>query len=167
MRLAVRCVSCVLALAARATCDTLSSEQKAGTWLRSSFDNVAGWPQVFGLQRLEAQPAVYEFTETRIVETVVTESHPRITQAPIVRRKLGSNKWDQVHDAIQGRKRDATICPTDYQLCPQSLNGGCCPTDRVCGTASCYPATTGPASACGTVGYYACGIDAGGKYYIA
>ena len=159
----------MLALAAHGTCETSHSERKAATWLQSSFNNLAGWAHNFEQQRLDdasARPPVREFTATKIIETIVTESHPRITEAPLVRRKLGSNKWDLVHEGIQGRKRDATICPSDYQLCPQSLNGGCCPTDRVCGTDSCYPTSTGPAEACGTVGYMACGIDEGGKFFM-
>jgi hypothetical protein len=92
----------------------------------------------------------------------VTVAHPKITEGPKVKRKLGSNRWDQIHDAIQGQKRDAASCPADYQLCPQSLNGGCCPTDRVCGTNSCYPSSSAPASACGIAGYIACGIAEGG-----
>jgi hypothetical protein len=166
MRLAVGCAGCVLALAGQAACEIPHSGRKAATWLQSSFDNLAGWAHNFEQQRLDdasAEPPVREFTATRIIETIVTESHPRITEAPLLRRKLGSNKWDLVHEAIQGQKRDATICPSDYQLCPQSMNGGCCPTDRVCGTDSCSPATTGPPSACGTVGYMSCGIDQGGK----
>lgn len=166
MRFVAGCVGGVLALATQGTCDDHDSDDRAGTWLQSSFDSLTRWPGIVGQQRLDDSPAklpVKEFMEMRILETVVTKSHPRITEAPILRRKLGSNKWDLVHDAIQGRKRDATICPSDYQLCPQSMSGGCCPTDRACGIDSCYPTSTGPASACGTVGYKACGIDQGGK----
>ncbi|KAA8572680.1 hypothetical protein EYC84_003274 [Monilinia fructicola] len=53
-------------------------------------------------------------------------------------------------------------CPTDYQLCPKSMNGGCCPSNRSCGASSCYLSSAAPASACGVSGYTACGIDAGG-----
>lgn len=170
MRFVAGCLGCVLALAAQGTCDDRHSDRKAAIRSQWSFDGLAGWlGETSAQQRLDdapAEPPVPEFTETIILETVITESHPRITEAPILRRKLGSNKWDLVHDAIQGRKRDATICPSDYQLCPQSMNGGCCPTDRACGTDSCYPTSTGPASACGTVGYKPCGINQGGKWTI-
>jgi hypothetical protein len=166
MRLAVSCVGCVLALAAQGTCEAIDSEHKAPNWLRLTLDSLAGWPRIFEPEILDNAPAqfpIQEYTVTKILETVVTESHPRVTEAPILKRKLGSNKWDLVHDAIQGQKRDATVCPSDFQLCPQSLNGGCCPTDRVCGSESCLPTATGPASACGTVGYIPCGFDQGGK----
>lgn len=92
--------------------------------------------------------------------------HLKTTPAPKPRRKLGSNKWETIHDGIQGQKRDAASCPTDYQLCPQSVGGGCCPNDRVCGTNSCYPVGAAPASACGVAGYIACGINDGGEYII-
>ena len=172
MRLAVGsvgCVGCVLALAVPGICEAVDGEHKAAGWIHSSFDNLAGWPRVLGQEKLGKIPAealVHKYIVTKILETVVTESYPRITEAPILKRKAGSNKWNLVHDAIQGQKRDATICPSNYQLCPQSLNGGCCPTDRVCGSQSCLPATTGPASACGTVGYSACAFDEGGEYPI-
>ena len=166
MRSVLGCVGYLLALTAQGTCEAIDREHKAASWLRLSFHNLAGWSRIFGPERLGHTPAqspVHEYIATKILESIVTESHPRITEAPILKRKLGSNKWDLVHDAIQGQKRDATICPSDFQLCPQSLNGGCCPTDRVCGSQSCYPTSTGPASACGTVGYTACGFDQGGK----
>lgn len=99
-------------------------------------------------------------TRTRTIQ------HPKITPAPILRRKLGSHKWDTIHNGIQGKKRDATSCPTDYQLCPQSVGGGCCPSDRVCGTHSCFPVGDAPTSACGIAGYIACGIDDGGKCFV-
>jgi hypothetical protein len=104
-----------------------------------------------------------KITETRIIVTTATESYPRITEAPILRRKLGSNKWDLIHEGIQGQKRNAVSCPSNYQLCPKSLSGGCCPSDRVCGTSSCYATSTAPASACGQAGYVACGAAQGGK----
>jgi hypothetical protein len=99
-----------------------------------------------------------------LVESPVIVAHPKITAPPnILKRKVGSTKWDMVHDGIQGKKRDAASCPLDFQLCPQSLNGGCCPTDRVCGTASCFATSAAPASACGIAGYVACGIEDGGE----
>ncbi|TVY84862.1 hypothetical protein LSUE1_G001312 [Lachnellula suecica] len=102
----------------------------------------------------------------KILVTTTTKEvavlHPKITDAPLVRRKLGSNRWDLVHNGIQGQKRDATACPIDYQLCPKSLNGGCCPNDRVCAVSSCLPTSEGPVSACGKLGYVACGISDGG-----
>src|SRR4051812_12359300 len=78
--------------------------------------------------------------------------------------------WDEMdygyyerplHVTAQQKKRDATLCPTSYILCPASLNGGCCPTDRACGTASCLPASA-PPTECSKSGYFACGIDQGG-----
>ena len=33
-------------------------------------------------------------------------------------------------------------CSTGYRSCPASLGGGCCPTDRACGSANCPPLTT-------------------------
>lgn len=59
-------------------------------------------------------------------------------------------------------KREATICPSGYGLCPASLNGGCCPPRYGCATDSCYATTAGTSSACGRVGYYNCGADVGG-----
>ena len=44
-----------------------------------------------------------------------------------------------------------------------SLSGGCCPDLYGCATDSCYATTAGYASACGQVGYFACGADVGGK----
>lgn len=103
--------------------------------------------------------------ESHVVESPVIVAHPKITEPPnFSRRKLGSIKWDMVHDGIQGRKRELASCPTDYQMCPESMKGGCCPNDRVCGTSSCYTTSAAPASACGVAGYIACGIDDGGEF---
>jgi len=100
-------------------------------------------------------------TTTR--EAAVTVTFPKITAGPsLLKRKLGSNHWDLIHEGIQGQKRDATACPADYQLCPESLNGGCCPNDRVCDTSSCLPTSAGPSSACGKLGYTACDAADGG-----
>jgi hypothetical protein len=99
------------------------------------------------------------------LRSTVVLAYPKITEGPaLVRRKLGSNHWDRIHEGIQAQKRDAATCVSDYQLCPQSLNGGCCPTDRICGSVSCLPNSAAPASACGHVGYIACGIPEGGEY---
>lgn len=146
----------------------LKTEQKTRKWLPSYTDHLIGRPLLIGQPSLGEEPIqdIPEFTVTRIFETTVTESQPRVTDAPIFKRKLGSHKWDIVHNRIQGQKRDATSCPSDYQLCPQSMDGGCCPSDRVCGTSSCFATTSAPASACGSVGYIACGIDQGGMLMI-
>jgi hypothetical protein len=94
---------------------------------------------------------------------VITSSYPKITDGPsLVKRKLGSSRWDVIHEEIQGQKRGVAVCPSDFQSCPQSVGGGCCPNDRVCGTARCLQASTGPASACGVSGYSLCGNGAGG-----
>lgn len=104
---------------------------------------------------------------TKTSESAVLIAHPKITPGPSLgKRKIGSNRWDLIHDGIQGQKRDATECPVDFQLCPKSLNGGCCPNDRVCGSSSCLPTSAAPASACGMSGYIACGASDGGKLYI-
>jgi hypothetical protein len=121
-------------------------------------------PRIFAQLRLETRLVQTSITST-MYETSTTSTiyHPKITEAPVLRRKLGSNKWDAIHNGIQGQKRDATSCPSDFQLCPQSMKGGCCPNDRVCGTNSCYAAAAAPVSACGKAGYIACGIDDGGR----
>lgn len=101
---------------------------------------------------------------TKTSESAVTIAHPKITPGPSLgKRKIGSSRWDLIHDGIQGQKRDATECPADFQLCPKSLKGGCCPNDRVCGSSSCLPTSAAPASACGMSGYIACGASDGGK----
>lgn len=40
----------------------------------------------------------------------------------------------------------ATVCPTDFRSCPESLGGGCCHTDRACGTGRACPALSTSAS---------------------
>lgn len=67
-----------------------------------------------------------------------------------------------MHITAHPQKRDATICPANYSLCPASLSGGCCPTDLSCGTSSCYPTTTAPAQCTISPGYIACDLDQGG-----
>jgi hypothetical protein len=100
------------------------------------------------------------------IKSPVIVSYPKITAGPsLVKRKLGSNHWDAVHERIQGQKRDGGQCPAvSFQSCPASLNGGCCPTDRICGSSSCLPNTLSASvvSACGKANYIACGIPEGG-----
>lgn len=103
------------------------------------------------------------YSTTTTTQIIMTTKFPKSSYPRIAKRKLGSNHWDKIHEAIQGQKRDASECPTDYQLCPKSMNGGCCPSNRSCGASSCYLSSAAPASACGVSGYTACGIDAGGK----
>ena len=100
------------------------------------------------------------------VETAVTIAHPKITEPPLLKRKLGSIKWDVIHEGIQGQKRDAPQCGSDSQSCAASLNGGCCPNDRICGIDSCYAASTVPATVCGVAGYVACGMAEGGRFFL-
>jgi hypothetical protein len=115
-------------------------------------------------QRVEYVQRILELSPTQ--HSTVIVAYPKVTEGPpLVRRKLGSNHWDVIHEGIQGRKRDATICATDYSLCPQSLGGGCCPMGRVCGSSSCYPSAAATASACGQVGYFGCGVEEGGQCF--
>ena len=97
-----------------------------------------------------------------LLATTVTVVQPKMTEPPLFRRKIGSNKWDMVHEGMQGRKRDTPQCGSGFQSCAASLNGGCCPNDRVCRTDSCYAASTLPATVCGVAGFVACGIAEGG-----
>lgn len=93
-------------------------------------------------------------------------AYPKITPGPsLFKRKLGSVHWDEVHERIQGQKRDAEYCGVSYTSCPASLNGGCCPNDRICGLSSCLPGTASAAvaSACGQTGYIPCEAIDGGK----
>jgi hypothetical protein len=99
------------------------------------------------------------------IETAVTIANPKITEPPLFKRKLGSNKWVLIHEGIQGQKREAPQCGSGYQSCAASLNGGCCPNDRICGTESCYAASTPPATVCGVAGYVACGMAEGGEFF--
>ena len=98
--------------------------------------------------------------------TAVTIIQPKITAPPLFKRKVGSTKWDMVHEQLYGRKRDEPQCSPGFQSCAASLNGGCCPNDRVCGTESCYAASSPPATACGVSGYIACGIAEGGTFCL-
>lgn len=102
------------------------------------------------------------YSKPTTTAVMMTTKFPKESHPALNRRKLGSNHWDKIHEAIQGRKRDVSECPSNYQLCPKSMDGGCCPNDRSCGQSSCYLTTTATATACGVAGYTACGIDEGG-----
>jgi hypothetical protein len=79
-------------------------------------------------------------------------------------RRHGGYDEMPLHITAHLQKRDATICPTSYSLCPASLSGGCCPTGSSCGVSSCYPTTAAaPAQCSDPPGYIACGIDEGGR----
>jgi len=53
-------------------------------------------------------------------------------------------------------QRAASTCQTDFSLCPESVGGGCCPSQYECATDSCYATTAGITSACGKEGWFAC-----------
>jgi len=151
MRWMEACWSCAVVFALQAVLAGMSEAGKHKSGKGSYNDQPNLWPQMFRQEVLI------------LASTTSTASHPKITPAPVFKRKLGSTKWDFIHEGIQAQKRDAASCPTDYQMCPQSLNGGCCPNDRVCGSSSCFATIAGPASACGMAGYFACDINDGGK----
>lgn len=178
------CWGCLLAFAAgyvEVVCATISDKiykQEESDTSKDTPPTRLDWQKMFVKGTLaELREDILEFSEkddrrdiqniivtTTTRETAVTVTYPKITEGPsLLKRKLGSNRWDLIHEGIQGQKRDASSCPADYQLCPKSMNGGCCPNDRACGTSSCLPTTAGPTSACGKLGYVACGIDDGGK----
>ncbi|KAF4627423.1 hypothetical protein G7Y89_g10728 [Cudoniella acicularis] len=97
----------------------------------SVFSNTHASQEIKDTTDLENPIPKDVFTVVVTSKTTSTISHPKITEAPLLyRRKLGSTHWDNIHEQIQGQKRDATECSAGYQLCPQSLSGGCCPTDR-------------------------------------
>jgi hypothetical protein len=165
-----RCWSCTVRLAAeyiRGPWRSISSEaHRCGISMEQGTDNEnAAARRLPSTRRVEDGQRILGVAATR--HSAVIVAYPKVTEGPpLVRRKLGSKHWDLIHEGIQGQKRDATICATDYSLCPQSLGGGCCPTDRVCGSSSCYPSSAATASACGQVGYYGCGVEEGGWYFF-
>ncbi|KAH8778631.1 hypothetical protein F5883DRAFT_517474 [Diaporthe sp. PMI_573] len=59
-------------------------------------------------------------------------------------------------------KRAKNQCSTDYNLCPSSLGGGCCPNNYACAKESCYATTAAVSTCAGHTGYYACPFDSGG-----
>jgi hypothetical protein len=192
MRLGAGCWSCMLLLAGHfggVWAVVSDNKHKSGRSGKSDYERPSPWDRLFAQKKLGTEcPVDHQLCpesvgggccpKTKVcgastclatIETAIIVSHPKITQAPtapLFKRKLGSNKWDIIHEGMQGQKRDATDCGADYNLCPASLNGGCCPTDRVCGTDSCYATTAAPASACGSAGYVACGIAQGGMFFL-
>ena len=122
-------------------------------------------PKPFAQQHRQ-NVVVQQITMITVTSTEVIEAYPKITLAPKMRRKLGSDKWDSIHEGMQAQKRDGESCSTGFQLCPQSLNGGCCPNDRVCGVSSCLVASTTTAAVLGCGGrtdLFACSLDDGGE----
>jgi hypothetical protein len=118
-----------------------------------------------GVQKVVAGQRVVGSIPTAV--SMAVDSLPRITPGPaLIKRKLGSMHWDLIHEGIQGVKREASVCSAGQQYCGKALNGGCCPTDRICGSSSCLPNTsTAPTSACGRSGYFACGVENSGKSF--
>lgn len=120
--------------------------------------------QLGSATRQEGDGFVVDHITVVTIATTETQErgYPKVTAAPVIKRKLGSVKWDGIHERMQARKRDGESCPKDYQLCPQTVGGGCCPKDRVCGENSCLPSTATNSLACGRENYIACGLDDGG-----
>lgn len=164
MRWTGACIGCTIAIAFQGVwADVSQNKYKSGKSGKGYSERPNAWPRIFAQQRLASVVLESSISKSTSINTVYD---PKITEAPILRRKSGSHKWDLIYERIQGQKRDAASCPPDYQLCPQSMNGGCCPNDRVCGTSSCYASDAAHASACGQSGYIACGIDDGGESHF-
>jgi hypothetical protein len=192
MRLSAGCWSCTLLLAGHigGVWATVSDNKyKSGRSGKSDYERPSPWDRLFAQKKLGTEcPVDHQLCPDSVgggccpmtkicgtstclatIETAVVASHPKITQAPpapLFKRKLGSNKWDMIHEGIQGQKRDATACGADYYLCAASLNGGCCPNGRACGTDSCIATSAPSTSACGLAGYVACGMDQGGMLFL-
>jgi hypothetical protein len=81
-----------------------------------------------------------------------------------------ARQWKDVHRIPKAQvtahpaRRDEGSCPAEHSLCAASLGGDCCPSRYACATDSCYATTAGPTTACGKVGYFACGpVNGGGE----
>jgi hypothetical protein len=107
---------------------------------------------------------VQHVTLVSVTTGEATVAHPKATAAPVIKRKLGSKRRDVAHEEFRPQKRDGDTCPKDYQLCPKTMNGGCCPKDTVCGESGCLPAATTTALACGRQNFFACGLEHGGMF---
>ncbi len=168
MRGAGVCWSCSIALAAgwvRGSWATASEDdqvedsraQPRRKMLPVYGPRVNGAAQQAMAQKLRSVPISRE-------RATATSDHPKITEAAVLGKgKMGLTRWDKLPEGIVGRKRDATVCPADYQLCPASLNGGCCPSNSICDMSSCLPNTAAPGKACGMASYIPCGLDVGGR----
>jgi hypothetical protein len=188
MRLSGSSWSCTLLLAGHfggVWATPSNNKRKPGTSGKSDYRRPSPWDRLFAQKKLGSEcPVDHQLCPESLgggccpntsvcstnaclaaIETTVTFAHPKITEAPLFKRKLGSNKWDMIHKGIQGQKRDAPQCGGGYQSCAASLSGGCCPTDRICGTDSCYAASTLPATVCSVAGYVACGMAEGGMLF--
>lgn len=76
----------------------------------------------------------------------VSKAPPQVTPGPVLHRR-----------------ETVTVCAAGYNLCPIKLGGGCCQDGYSCATESCFATTAGPVSCNGRSGYFACGVDVGGK----
>jgi len=81
-----------------------------------------------------ASTAVVTVTET------ITESSSSTTQTTtvIVVSTLSSSTTTSTHTDPQ----TTLTCSSDFQTCPASLGGGCCPSSRSCALSSCAPTST-------------------------
>jgi len=73
------------------------------------------------------------------VTTTVVIS-PRTSAAPVTVTQTRTLSPSSTSSAATGQ--GPLTCTTGYQSCPASLGGGCCPTDRACGSPSCPPIST-------------------------
>ncbi|KEF55985.1 uncharacterized protein A1O9_07565 [Exophiala aquamarina CBS 119918] len=101
-------------------------------------------------------PAPGPSTTTVTSYTTITPSAPTTsTSRTTTSSSSSSSTSTTLPPAIVTVTRTVTVtsstpssltCSTGYRSCPASLGGGCCPTDRECGSANC-PATTTTGSA--------------------
>jgi hypothetical protein len=63
---------------------------------------------------------------------------------------------------VRHQRRDASCVRADWELCPASVGGGCCPSGYSCGESLCTATTAGPSGSCSQADYYQCPAERGG-----
>lgn len=71
-------------------------------------------------------------TTTVVETTTILPSSATSTTSLVPSTKIGPSSSGQ----------GPLTCSPGFQTCPASLGGGCCPTDRACGSVSCPPLST-------------------------
>lgn len=76
-------------------------------------------------------------TVTSVTTISPSEGPPETVTTTLIISSVSTERPDTTTSS------ETTDCPDEYRTCPASLGGGCCHTDRACGTGNlCPPSTT-------------------------
>jgi progranulin len=81
-------------------------------------------------------------TVTSVTTISPSEGPPETVTTTLIISATTTEQPDTTSATTSASETSSADCPENYRTCPASLGGGCCHTDRACGTGNLCPAST-------------------------